>query len=431
MRKPPVETRSIREVAVPRGARQTAKPPAPLPPTPRSPSARIAKTILLVLPAIACTIALMIVVRRPTELCRQWELEARQAEGRTAEELVAQLDRYGRFGLPALVRLLRAESADTVSAACRALTARVENLRRGADDEDREELSLLAAELTAVFHPSTEHVSHETVDFALLLLATTGRLGLDEQLDVDLRARLFAACEDVLRRAPPPLEAPPIPLAALITSAPQVEAAAAIAAAPRPAAPPETASNSPIPTPVSIAPEPIAPPAPLTAANSAARIPTPPTARPEAAVRLASLPPPAVPSQATPNVASRDSLIRADAWTLFIALRGPERNLAATELRRRSFSQRELELGEHLTSDDPQERRRFARELPLLDVTESKPWLMRLCRDEDAEVRLIAVTIMATTNDPALLELLRQLSIEDADDDVRRTAARATGRAQR
>lgn len=432
MRKPPFETRSIREAAVPRGVRQTAKPPAPTPRAPQSTWARVVRTVLLVLPAIACTATLVIVVRRPAELCRQWEQQARSADGRAAEELTAQLDRYGRFGLPALVRLLRAESKDAVAAACRRLTARLENLQQGADDEDRAALAVIAAELSATFHHIDTDAPRETVDFALALMATTGRLGLEEQLDVDLRARLFAACEDVLRHAPPPpVDSPALPLAALIPAAP-LPAVAATPSRPEPiVAPTPVATTAKLPTAVPMAVEAPPPPAPLTAANSAARIPVQPEPSPDAAVRLASLPAPPTRAVVAADNLSRDALLRADAWMLFTALRGPDRATAAAELRRRGFSQRELELGEHLTSNDPQERRRFARELPSLDVTESMPWLLRLCRDEDAEVRLIAVTIMATTNDPAVQERLRQLSIDDVDDEVRRTAARATGRTQR
>lgn len=428
MRKPPAETRPIREAAAPRGAGQTAKLPAP---RPRSAWGRLGKTILLVLPAIFCTVALVVIMRRPAEMCRQWELAARRAEGATADELVERLDRYGRFGLPALVRLLRAESGDTVTAACRTLTARLEKLRDGADNEDREALAMIAAELTTTFGRSSDKAPQEAVDLALLLLATTGRLGLDEQLDADLRSRLFAACEDVLRRAPPSLDAPPVPLVAILPDAPPIATKSTVEPVVDPAPPQPVANIADLPTPRSLPPPQVQAPAPLTAANAAARITAQPEVQADAAVRPVSIRAPLTTANELPDRTARESLLRADAWTLFIALHGPDRGAAETELHRRGFSQRELELGEHLTSDDPQERRRFARELPALDVTESKPWLLRLCRDEDAEVRRIAVTIMATTNDPALQELLRRLSIDDADDEVRLTAGRATGRVQR
>ncbi len=44
-----------------------------------------------------------------------------------------------------------------------------------------------------------------------------------------------------------------------------------------------------------------------------------------------------------------------------------------------------------------------------------RPWLFLLAEDDDAEVRLLAVTVMATSDDRTLIEKAWQISIRDRD----------------
>jgi hypothetical protein len=46
---------------------------------------------------------------------------------------------------------------------------------------------------------------------------------------------------------------------------------------------------------------------------------------------------------------------------------------------------------------------------------DARPWLTVLADDEDADVRLVAVTIMATSNDAELIEKAWQVAIRDRD----------------
>jgi HEAT repeat protein len=73
---------------------------------------------------------------------------------------------------------------------------------------------------------------------------------------------------------------------------------------------------------------------------------------------------------------------------------------------------------------DPQVRRRLARLLPEVPGLDAVPWLVLLTRDEDAEVRLTALTLLATTGDPTLLDEVGELVRGDADPRVQRLAER-------
>ncbi|MEX2309011.1 MAG: hypothetical protein WD738_15530 [Pirellulales bacterium] len=54
----------------------------------------------------------------------------------------------------------------------------------------------------------------------------------------------------------------------------------------------------------------------------------------------------------------------------------------------------------------------------------ARPWLMLLSEDSDADVRLLAVTMMATSNDAALIEKAWQVSIRDRDPRIAGLAGR-------
>lgn len=97
---------------------------------------------------------------------------------------------------------------------------------------------------------------------------------------------------------------------------------------------------------------------------------------------------------------------------------------ALQELERLGFSEREVELGRRLTHADPAERRRWAEALPGLRGAPVKTWLVRLCADSDPGVRRTALSIIATTNDPVLLDLLRRAARQDSDPGVRALAER-------
>jgi hypothetical protein len=396
--------------------------------------------------------------RRPDYLCKQWEAEARRADAAHVPTVIAKLDRYGRYGLPALVRLLAGENEAASTAARDVLLARLHRSPSGVQADD-ELLSIIANDLGRIAAAqSNDRVSVAMVDVALALMEATGRLGVDGGLAAETRERLLAACDEVLRREP----AAPVLATILHRSI-----AASTTIADHSVTPTTTAAAADATTSLDSTDEAAAPESsaallsaakarsshspnvraierrspdgsPRSAANEAARIPTTADESDGDGVRPASLSmTTASPSAVNAGAAAAGSrapqadvdlsgdLSKCDAWSLFAAL---DDDRAGAELRRRGFTPRELQIGKALCSDDVVERRRYARLLPALSGVDVRPWLRHLAADDDEEVRCIAATIMGTTNDPALLAQLREMALDDPSADVRDIASRPNGR---
>jgi hypothetical protein len=88
---------------------------------------------------------------------------------------------------------------------------------------------------------------------------------------------------------------------------------------------------------------------------------------------------------------------------------------AAAELDDRGLSGQHLELARDLTDPDPAVRRRLVDRLPDTPGLVARPWLLWLSHDDDADVRLAALTFLATSSDPRLLDYVRQLADRDQD----------------
>jgi HEAT repeat protein len=95
-----------------------------------------------------------------------------------------------------------------------------------------------------------------------------------------------------------------------------------------------------------------------------------------------------------------------------------EAALAAKEFRRRGFAELHHRFAEQLTSPDPQVRQKFAESLPLVGNVDVRPWLIWLSQDEDSDVRMAAVSIMATRDDAEFRKRLRQLEYEESNPEV-------------
>jgi hypothetical protein len=421
----------------PRTARPTTTAGKSTPPATTSPAPlrRRRFRLLLLLPLLSAAAAFgwFGLERRPEALCRQWEREARTAEGERLTEIITRLDAYGRYGLPCVVRLLDADREATTEAAGKVLAARLRLVGRNGGGDDRPAAALIADELRRLVAGRSQSVSPATVDVALQLLEAVGRLGLADAVDDAVRDRLLSAADEVLRLSParpdspltmlvdadrPPLPpAPPvgtvpseIDRARIETDARASESKVIVASAP-------TATPSPALAPTADEPT----PPPTIAANTAARINPVRDAAADRDVR---------PATATASLPSKQEIVRpdstrGDAWSLFAALHDDASQVAEQELRRRGFSLPEIELGRHLCSPDFKERRHYASLLPTLGGVDARPWLLYLSRDEDADVRLTVAAIMATSNDPELQARVRSMSIDDRDQRVRTTAARA------
>lgn len=105
-------------------------------------------------------------------------------------------------------------------------------------------------------------------------------------------------------------------------------------------------------------------------------------------------------------------------------------SLITAELKRRGFTPRLLEVCRRLTDPSPEVRRQWARMLPGITGLDGPTWLVHLSHDHDAEVRLTAMGLLATSGSPRLLDRVAQMARDDSDPRVRAQAARALQPAQ-
>lgn len=88
---------------------------------------------------------------------------------------------------------------------------------------------------------------------------------------------------------------------------------------------------------------------------------------------------------------------------------------AEEALRERGLSTVEIEVARRLTSPDVRDRERLVDDLPHTRGIDARPWLFWLAVDDNANVRLAAMTLLATTSDPAVLDRVRKLAAGDRD----------------
>ncbi|HYW81545.1 MAG TPA: HEAT repeat domain-containing protein [Thermoguttaceae bacterium] len=99
---------------------------------------------------------------------------------------------------------------------------------------------------------------------------------------------------------------------------------------------------------------------------------------------------------------------------------------AQAELIRRGFTSLHLDLARRLFDPDPRVREDLVRMLPSLQDIDAVPWLLQLCRDADAEVRLRAITLLATSGAPRLVEQVERIARADSDPRIRQQVERLT-----
>ena len=103
---------------------------------------------------------------------------------------------------------------------------------------------------------------------------------------------------------------------------------------------------------------------------------------------------------------------------------GDQRPPPAASCVRRGFSEVDLELARQLFSPDVEARKQLARDVPRLSSVDAAQWLMWLALDPQTEVRLAALSTLATTGDPALLDRVEALARNDRDPQVQALASR-------
>ena len=91
----------------------------------------------------------------------------------------------------------------------------------------------------------------------------------------------------------------------------------------------------------------------------------------------------------------------------------------------------EIAVAEQFASADVKVRRRLAESLAGLPGIDCKPWLIWLSHDMDAEVRLAALTVMATSGETEMLARVAELARVDSDPQVQQQAAKVVSKARR
>jgi hypothetical protein len=95
---------------------------------------------------------------------------------------------------------------------------------------------------------------------------------------------------------------------------------------------------------------------------------------------------------------------------------------ALAELKRRGMSEVEISLAGRVFSPDPAVRKRLVADLPNVVGIDATEWLMLLCKDEDSDVRYSTFSFLATSNNPLLINKVKDLAQNDSDPRIRRQA---------
>lgn len=90
-------------------------------------------------------------------------------------------------------------------------------------------------------------------------------------------------------------------------------------------------------------------------------------------------------------------------------------SLARDELVRRGFGPMQFQLADRIIDPNPSRRKELAEELPGLAGVDPASWLLWLTEDDDADVRLTAVTWLASTDAPDLLRQVQRIATQDPD----------------
>jgi hypothetical protein len=141
--------------------------------------------------------------------------------------------------------------------------------------------------------------------------------------------------------------------------------------------------------------------------------------RPQAAVEPAT---PGEPAPPEPKTAP-ETLEKLTTRELVSRLHGGNSGEAETELRKRGFTDDQLELARHLSAPDVNERRTWTEALPRISQIDTRAWLAWMVDDTDASVRRTALTLLATTLDDETVSLLRKIAGHDPDASIRRMAS--------
>ncbi|QDT72932.1 HEAT repeat domain-containing protein [Lacipirellula limnantheis] len=356
--------------------------------------------------------------------------------GRSLDAAIAELERLGAAGIEPLVGLAASQRSDVASAAQHAVGRMLTTWELEATESgDVKAFALRAVSLASALDARGDQFGAEgqrwANELARKLLVHSDQFSTSESWEI------LACCDHVLGRPLLPLKKTTIVAADLNDKPPGV-------AAPEPVSAPLPVQHDPppdLPPSVRRTPRPLADitfvesPMPLAVVR---RIPEhshnglrPPLRLPDDGAS-----PPAsatnvgpvidVPSPQEVRLSARALRDFTDRSLVTKAAEGvgAEAIAARQALRERGFVDGVLEFIEQVESLAPPARRgaiERAAQLPPADARQVLRWFVA---DEDAEVRLQALTILATTGDPKLAELARERAVEDVDPRVAEFASK-------
>lgn len=97
---------------------------------------------------------------------------------------------------------------------------------------------------------------------------------------------------------------------------------------------------------------------------------------------------------------------------------------AETELKRRGFDPLRLSIARRVYDPDRRVRLQLVRDLPGIPGIGATEWLIKMAADEDEEVRLAAISLLATVNDPTVLDRVESMARRDRAERIRMQAER-------
>ena len=123
-----------------------------------------------------------------------------------------------------------------------------------------------------------------------------------------------------------------------------------------------------------------------------------------------------------------------DIFQLIVQLRSGDTGRsrrAEEELAGSHYPPEQRQLAYRLAHADPQVRARWTAALPSITNLDARPWLLWLARDDDPQVRRVAITLLLTSSDPLLTKQALSIARADADLQVQaiadRVAAKGSG----
>jgi HEAT repeat protein len=107
---------------------------------------------------------------------------------------------------------------------------------------------------------------------------------------------------------------------------------------------------------------------------------------------------------------------------------GFESLAAESELKRRGLNPLQLSIARRVYHPDRSVRLQLVRDLPGIPGIGATDWLMTMAGDAHEEVRLAAITLLATTGDPAVVARVESIARNDPSERIRSQAERLTKR---